>query len=149
AALLMQAVMLIQLLAWFIAANSFGEMFQIANVGLWPILFALAYLITLWVIFRYEDRSRWEPTGEIGQTPGAARELKDAHDEQYASSYLKQISIYFGLAALVVLICGFLVARLGQALAAQTGLGEGIVGATLVALVTSLPEVSTTWSAIR
>ncbi|WP_235935020.1 sodium:calcium antiporter [Candidatus Laterigemmans baculatus] len=149
AALLMQAAMLIQLLGWFIAANSSGEFFTFAHIGLWPVLLFAAYLLALWVIYRYEDRSRWEPAGEVGQPPESARDLKDVHDQAYAEVSTKQVGIYFGMAALVVLGCGYLVARLGETLAAQTGIGQGIVGATLVALVTSLPEVSTTWSAFR
>lgn len=148
-ALLMQGLMLIQLLALFIAAISCGELYTIAHVGLWPILFALAYLLALWVIYRYEDRSRWEPAGEIGQPPESARDLKDAHQEKYGELATRRVVGYFVASASAVLVGGYLVARTGEALAAQTGLGQSFIGATLVALTTSLPEVSTTWSAIR
>lgn len=148
-ALLMQGVVLIQLLALFIAALSCGELYTIAHVGLWPILFALAYLLALWVIYRYEDRSRWEPAGEMGQPPESARDLKDAHQAKYGDLPTRRVGGYFVLSAAAVLVGGILVARTGEALAAQTGLGQSFVGATLVALTTSLPEVSTTWSAIR
>ncbi|WP_236621294.1 hypothetical protein [Rhodopirellula sallentina] len=55
----------------------------------------------------------------------------------------------FALASFAILIGGYLVAKSGEAIANQTGTGQGIVGATLVALATSLPEVSTTYSAVR
>lgn len=148
-ALLMQAAMLIQLLAWIVAAISCGELYQWGHVGLWPVLLFLTYLVAIWVIYRYEGQSRWEPAGELGEPPESARDLKDAHDRKYADSSLIQVGGYFLIAAVAVLVFGFLVARSGEALAVQTGLGQGLVGATLVALATSLPEVSTTWSAIR
>ncbi len=44
---------------------------------------------------------------------------------------------------------GFLVAKTGAVVAGQSGVGQGIVGATLVAFATSLPELSTTYSAVR
>lgn len=148
-ALLMQGVVLIQLLALFIAAVACGELYTMAHVGLWPILFALAYLLALWVIYHYEDRSRWEPSGEMGEPPESARDLKDAHQEKYANLPTRRVGGYFVASALAVLVGGYLVARTGEALAVQTGLGQSFIGATLVALTTSLPEVSTTWSAIR
>jgi cation:H+ antiporter len=53
------------------------------------------------------------------------------------------------LAGLVVVAGGYLVTRTGDALAEQTGLGSSFVGAILLALATSLPEVSTTLEAVR
>jgi cation:H+ antiporter len=43
----------------------------------------------------------------------------------------------------------FVVARKGASIAEQTGLGASFVGAVLVAISTSLPEVSTVFSAVR
>jgi cation:H+ antiporter len=40
-------------------------------------------------------------------------------------------------------------ATLGSVIATQTGLGSGFIGATLLAAATSLPEISTTTTAVR
>ncbi len=48
-----------------------------------------------------------------------------------------------------VLVAGWAVSTTGDALAAQTGLGSSFVGATLVAIATSLPEISTTAGAVK
>jgi cation:H+ antiporter len=49
----------------------------------------------------------------------------------------------------LVLVAGWAVAEACDALAEQTGLGATFVGATLLAVTTSLPEVSTTIQAAR
>lgn len=149
AALLMQGVFLVFLCAFAVVAISSGEIFSFAGVGVWPLLMAATYLVGLWVLYRYEGNPRWEPAGDVEQPPESARDLKDAHHERYRDVSTAQIGFRFSLAALGVLAAGFLVARTGEQLAEQTGLGQSFVGATLVALATSLPEVSTTWSAIR
>ena len=147
--ILMTGVMLIALTALATAAVSTGEIASVAGVGLWPILLFGAYLLSLRVIYRYEGNSRWEPTGGVAQPPESARDLKDAQHEHYAQTSTRMLAVLFAAASAMVLVGGFFVARTGEAIAEQTGLGQNLVGATLVALATSLPEVSTTYSAVR
>lgn len=147
--LLMIGVMLILLIALSSAAIASGELYSVGGFGLWPVVLLVAYVATVWVIYKYEGDPRWEPKGEIAQPPESAKDLKDAQHEKYSESSNKYIIGMFGLASLFVLIGGFFVAKTGEAIAEQTGIGQNFVGATLVALATSLPEVSTTYSAVR
>lgn len=149
AALLMQGVLLVFITALAIAAVSSGELVAYANVGFWPVLLAATYVFGLWVLYRYEGNPRWEPAGQIAEPPESARDLKDAHQAKFQGISTPNISLRFVVAATGVLVSGFVVAKSGETLAEQTGLGQSFVGATLVALATSLPEVSTTWSAVR
>lgn len=149
AALLIQAVFLVFIVAMATAAVSSGELFSVGGVGFWPVLLGLMYLLGLWVLFQYEGDPRWEPAGQVGQPPQSARDLKDAHHEKFHNTSTTSITLRFLTAAAGVLVSGFVVARSGETLAEQTGLGQSFVGATLVALATSLPEVSTTVSAVR
>lgn len=149
AALLMQGVFLVFLLGFSVVAISCGELLVVAGVGAWPILMAATYVAGLWVLYRYEGQARWEPAGHVEQPPESARDLKDAHHARYRDASTTVLSTRFAFAAMGVLSAGFLVARSGEALAEQTGTAQSFVGATLVALATSLPEVSTTWSAVR
>jgi cation:H+ antiporter len=55
----------------------------------------------------------------------------------------------FSAGALIILIGGYLLVRTGDAIAMQTGIGSTLIGAVLVAIGTSLPEISTTAMAIR
>ncbi len=147
--LLMAGILLIALIAMASAAVSSGELFSVMGVGFWPVALFIAYIFSLWVIYRYEGDPRWEPRGEIAQPPESARDLKDAHQRKFQNVTTTSLVGYFTMASSVVLVGGFLVAKTGESLAHQSGMGQGIIGATLVALATSLPEVSTTYSAVR
>ena len=51
--------------------------------------------------------------------------------------------------SVVVIVAGYLVTVIGEALAEQTGLGASFVGATLLAVATSLPEGSAVYASVR
>ncbi|HEV7278899.1 MAG TPA: sodium:calcium antiporter [Pirellulaceae bacterium] len=149
ASLLMIGVASIGLLALTSAAVASGELFSFAGIGIWPIVLLVAYGATLWVVYRYERVARWEPKGEVTSPPQSARDLKQVREERFRDVSTARIAGYFAIASFAVLCGGFLVAKTGEAIAAQSGLGQNFVGATLVAIATSLPEVSTTISAVR
>ena len=50
---------------------------------------------------------------------------------------------------MAILVAGYTVVQTGQAISSKTGLGSSLVGAILIALATSLPEVSTTIASVR
>lgn len=52
-------------------------------------------------------------------------------------------------ASVVILVAGFFLARSGDAIAKQTGLGPSFIGFVLGGIATSLPELSSTISAVR
>jgi cation:H+ antiporter len=148
-ALLMQGVMLVLILAVTSAAIASREVFSILSIGFWPMLLMLVYLTGLWVIYRYEGNPRWEPMGQIEEPPESARDLKDARHEKFRNVATSSICVRFLIAAVVVLFLGVVVASCGEALADQSGISQSFIGATLVAIATSLPEVSTTYTAVR
>jgi cation:H+ antiporter len=93
--------------------------------------------------YREVARAEGERAGE-GEGKGEGKG-KDKEEERS----LKQVVLYTVLASLAILVAGYVLSRTGDAIAAQTGLGSSFVGAVLVAISTSLPEVSTVLSAIR
>jgi len=147
--LLMVGVMLMILVSLASAAVAGGELFSYAGIGFWPVFLFIAYLVSLRVVYRYEGDPRWEPSGDVAQPPESARDLKDAHEKAFSGVSTPRISALFVVSCLFVLVGGFFVAKTGEVIADQTGIGQSFVGATLVALATSLPEVSTTYSAVR
>jgi cation:H+ antiporter len=54
-----------------------------------------------------------------------------------------------GVAALAIVFAGLMMSTTADAIAAQTGLGDSFIGSFLLAVVTSLPEVSACYGAIR
>lgn len=53
------------------------------------------------------------------------------------------------MASAAILVAGWILASVGETLAEQTGLGTSFVGFALVALSTTLPELSTYTAAAR
>lgn len=149
ASLIQYGVFLVLLLAVAAAAIVAPDLVILGRVSVWSLALAAIYGLSLWSLSRYEGAPRWEPRGEVAEPPQSARDMKDEVLERFAGIGLGRIGAELAGLALVVVCGGWLVAVTGEAIAAMTGLGQTLVGATLVALATSLPELSTTWSAIR
>jgi cation:H+ antiporter len=144
-AFLMQGVILALILALGITGIAIGDRALIGGLGTWPVVFAAVYVLALFVMYRYERNPRWQPVG-----PAPARGSAGARTHGAGSNRsLRAVLFRFAAAAGVVFVSGYAVAISAAALTEWTGLDQTVVGATLVALATSLPEVSTTWSAVR
>jgi len=146
--LLMSGVLVVFQLALTLAAMAAGEFASILGVGLWPLLLMAVYILSLHFLYRYEGRGRWVaadiPDESYQGEPSEAELFLKQHDGTLGRLYL-----WFGAYATLVLIGGYAASATGDALAVQTGLGASFVGATLIALATSLPEISTTVGAVR
>lgn len=144
--LLLQGILLALLLGLTLAAVTAGEIFTLWNVGLWTVLLFGAYLLALYLSHRYQGRERWHPDTPVEELAERA-EPQDA--KAYASWSLRRLVLFFIGGSVVILGAGMVLARVGEALAEQSGLGSTFVGATLLATSTSLPELSTALAAVR
>lgn len=88
---------------------------------------------------------QWRATNEPAQRSAESEGRSDRSE----STSLRRPAIFSLLSALVILTAGWALARTGDALAEQTGLGVSFVGVAFVAASTSLPELSTTLGAVR
>lgn len=148
-AFLMQGVLLALLLAIAAAGVAVGDRPVFGGVGVWPLVLGAVYAVAVFVMYRYENDPRWEPVGETRPVPATSGGLETAEPGRYADLSTAGLAGRFAMAAAGVFAGGYFVAVTGARLAELSGLGESFVGATLVAFATSLPEVSTTWSAVR
>lgn len=136
---LLQAVFSCLLLAMFAAAVLVGDV-AVAGVGLWSISIAVTGVGLFWVIARNRDREPWTAT--------PAPELEAQESQARDESLGRAIAMTAAMGA-VVLVAGWALAGSGEAIAKQSGLGTGFVGAILVGFATSLPEISTVIAAVR
>lgn len=102
-----------------------------------PVLLAVIYLAGIYSLYRLEKKER-----------GAGPPGRDAESPRPTTS-TPRLGLWFALSALGVFIGGFIVAEAASAIAEQSGISETIVGASLVAISTSLPELTTTYAAVR
>lgn len=101
----------------------------VAHIGFDTIFLLLAYLFAIFLMGRFQKRAqeRSLPQDETS-SPGRSRRMV-------------WVYLGFGLSAAGVMIGGSLLVGSAEDLARVTGLGTTFVGSTMVALVTSLPEL--------
>jgi cation:H+ antiporter len=146
--LLIQGVGLVLLLQLVLAALSTGGVARVGHVSVWLAMLVVAYAVMMYMVFHYRGTPRWTPD-VADDFPQDLTEDVDGADAPAAELPLSRIWILFGVMSAVVLVGGWLAAETAEVLAEETGLGDAFLGATLLALATSLPEISTTTSAVR
>lgn len=151
--LLIQGVGLIILLQIVIAGWTAGGAPTIAGVSAWSALLVLVYVAILFMTYRYRGNPRWTPS-DVDDYPKDTPPRRDQQSEpddtgDPTTLPLRALWLRFAGAAAVVLVAGWLASGATDAFAKQTGASSAFMGATVLALATSLPELSTTISAAR
>jgi cation:H+ antiporter len=123
---------LIGLVVFFILADI---EIQIGWVGLDSLFIVLAYVIGVWLIRANQPKT----VVCASEAPAVPQGIPS----------LRRGLTGFGLAALGLMIVTPLMVQSSAEIAEITGLGTTFIGTTLVALVTSLPEMVTTIAAVR
>ncbi|WP_418318147.1 sodium:calcium antiporter [Piscinibacter sakaiensis] len=138
---IMQGSLLVVMLA-MIALAIAAPPFTVAGVHPVSVTLVVGYLVGLKLVHRVHRKPMW--------TPRSTKETR--HDEPEPEAEQQALAPLIGrFAALAVTVgvAGWLIARTGLALAAQTGLSDSAVGGVLTALSTSLPELVTALAAVR
>ncbi|HSJ21854.1 MAG TPA: hypothetical protein VK964_14885 [Nocardioidaceae bacterium] len=117
---------------------------EVTVLGVSPVTVLLvgAYLYGTALVRRVEREPMWEPTM-------TAETRQDTPDSDSEAASLKRLSAQFVGLALVVVVAGYLVARAGLSLVAETGLSGTVVGTFATSVATSLPELVTSVAAVR
>lgn len=122
------------------------------GVGLWSGGLLLAYLFSLRALAHAQGRHPWlvSRTGEEEVDRHLIHETRRREEEDGDDSRsLRRLALRTAAVAAVILVAGVVLARAGDAIAQATGLGQSFVGFVLIALATSLPELSTALTAAR
>lgn len=142
----LEASLLILLLGLVLAITRFGEPFVVYNVGLGSLFLALAYGASIYLLRNYDSKSDWVPV----DLPDDLQDAQTNHQrDESTSARWRSLYLQSAAACLAILCLGTLIVWLSEALAVQSGLGANFIGATLLAASTSLPELSTTITAVR
>lgn len=84
-----------------------------------------------------------------GRVPKGLMPQSDAEDRERAELPLSALAWRIALAAATILVAGYLLSKTGESIARSTGLGQSMGGFLLVAVATSLPEISTVVESVR
>ena len=135
-------VLVLSLVGAAVVAGDWG----VFGVGAWSCLLLLAYVGSLWILSRTGGRRPWIADG--GAALRRRRKRKEEADEEERGP-LRRLFLKTAAGAGAILGAGFLLSKTGEAIAEQTGLGQSLGGYLLVAISTSLPEVSTVVAAVK
>lgn len=144
---MLQGALNIVLLAIVGAGIVVGDV-VVFGVGVWSWGILAFYLFSIRLLSATRETHPWRVNPLPEQTSpllssGTADQM---HDEGMS---LRRVLYRTGAGAGVILVAGFLLSQTGEAIAEQTGIGSSFTGAVLVAVSTSLPEVSTVLAAAR
>lgn len=148
--LLIEGVGLLSLLAVTTAGVAARGMPTVFSTSLWLLALAATYVALTYLVYRSRGQQLWTPTRADEVPSESQTEGGEAGDDDGAgkSSAQRALLRFAGLSG-VVLAGGWLATHTAEGMAEQTGLGSAFMGATLLALATSLPELSTTTAAAR
>lgn len=140
----LEATLLVLLLALSMIVIQLGEPFALAHVGLGSVLIGAVYAGAIWLLRRYDGETDWVPV-DLPNDEDAVT-LSEHLSEKAANSVL---CLQAALACIAILVFGVLIVEFAQIIADQSGLGRSFIGVTLLAGATSLPELTTTITAVR
>ncbi|MFA9460832.1 sodium:calcium antiporter [Thiohalorhabdus sp. Cl-TMA] len=139
---MMWGVLLVILLGGLLLASQAPE---VTFLGVHPIspLLLIAYGYGARLVAESREEPMWHPRRT------AATRTDQPDPETVKRGSLAFLWAGFAASALAVSVAGWGVTRAGESLAMQTGLSQSFVGALMVAVVTSLPELVTSVAAVR
>lgn len=140
----LEATLLVLLLAVALIVTGLGEAFVIWNVGAGSLLIAVTYVGVIWLLRRYDEASDWVPVDLPDPEP-----LPFPAPSGLAETGNTSLLVQSALACVGILVFGLLLVSFAQRIADQSGLGSGFIGVTLLAAATSLPELTTSITAVR
>lgn len=112
-----------------------GRMPALAHVGLYAPAIVLVYLAAMHAAFRYERED--------------VAEFEAAEAARYPDITLRQAGARYAVAAVAVVAAGSMLPFIAADLADLMGWSRSFVGTQFVAAVTSLPEITVTFAALR
>lgn len=139
---LLIGVLGIAMMALVVAPAITGDQLLL-GIGRWSWIMLLVYFAAVWVMAHSHAGEAWKPLrAHRGRRAGQG-------EEGDSNAPLSRLALRAALAAAVILLAGFLLARTGEAVARETGLGTNFFGVVFLAFATSLPEASTVFAAVR
>lgn len=144
--LVLEGVLVISVLVISIMGTQLPQSILFAHIAPGDLLIFFTWLIGLWLINKARTDLPWHEKGRAPDTwhPGKTRSQKKT--EKWSTAY---IILIFSLAALATLVAGAVLEETSSAIAAHIGWSGVLFGSTILAVITSLPEISTGLDAIK
>lgn len=144
--LVLEGTLVIIILVICIMAAQLPKSVIFARLAPGDLLIVISWLIGLWLINKARTDLPWH---EKGRAPNTSRPSQTRDQKKIKQKSTLSIILIFTFAALVTLVAGFVLEESGSAIATQIHWSGVLFGSTILAAVTSLPEISTGLSAVR
>lgn len=141
----LEATLLVTILAIALTSLLMGDPLSYEQVGMGSVLVALSYVGAVWLLRRYDGENDWVPV-DMPDTSGEDIPMSLAPKSESASGRMLAMTVG---ACLVILVLGIILVSSAEEIAVKSGLGTGFIGVTLLAGATSLPELTTSITAVR
>lgn len=128
-------LLLLGLVGSALLAGESGAAWSVGHIGFATPLLMIGYVVAIRAIHRYECAHMAQFT--------------DEEPDRYPHLSLRGAVFRYGAAALVIVITGTWLPFVGEAIARQMAWSQSFVGTLFIALVTTLPELVVTLSALR
>jgi len=138
----LEGALLVLLLTLLLGISILGETELVWNIGFGTAFLMVAYVLSVMLLRNHDEKNVWIPV----EVPEEQAINLRRNCETFSAT---DLYVRFGLASLIILVCGAGLVSCSQAIADQTGLGSSFIGVSILAAATSLPELSTTISAAR
>lgn len=123
-----------------IATGTAAENWTIAGVSVISLFVLTAYCLGVRLVFLDQRIAARAAEQAVAENPEAARSK---------SPHLGKALGFFSLAAVVIVLTGPVLSHSADQIAKASGLGHTFVGTVLVAFTTSLPEIASSYAAVR
>lgn len=142
--LVLEGLVVVAVLAVVIAGSQLPSGLEVLRLTPDVVLIAALWIVGLILVQRAGSHLPWH---EDGRAPDATPKPQKKDPAKAMST--KKAAVVFSISALATLVAGVVLERAGDAASSQIGLSGVLFGATVLALATSLPEISTGLQAIR
>ena len=150
--LVVEGLLVLAVLVVVVAGTQLPDNLIFARVAPGGLLIAVLWVVGLLLVSRAHTALPWHESGEAPDNQDRPRGHSRTQNESDAAkkgvSTVRSATV-FGVAALVTLVAGVFLERSGDAIADGVGLSGVLFGATVLALATSLPEISTGLQSVR
>jgi len=143
----LEATLLVGLLAAMQIALIMNEQVDLFWIGPGSLIVTLLYVMAILVLRRSDKGSDWVPV-DLPDDAGDYAPLSMA-PKKLAGMAATGLLLRSALACAAVLMLGVGLVLSADVIAVQSDLGSGFVGVSLLAMATSLPELTTTITAVR
>ena len=148
--LIVEAGTVIAILAIAIAGTQLPAGLHAGRFAPAGVLIAVVWIAGLLLVSRAQRSLPWKDNGSApdAQQEPSGHSRSTTEQKQRSTSTAKSAAI-FGVAAIATLVAGVVLERSGDAASSDVGLSGVLFGSTVLALATSLPEISTGLTAVR